>query len=36
MSILETFDNGKKISIIRPLYINNKFVTDFEEKSEYF
>ena len=32
-SILKTFYNGKKIPIIPPLFINNKFVTDFQEKA---
>ena len=35
-SILKTFYNGKKVSIIPPLFINNKFVTDFQEKANVF
>ena len=31
-SILETFYNGKKVPITSPLFINNKFVIDFQEK----
>ena len=31
-SILKTFYDGKKIPIISPLFINNKFATDFQEK----
>ena len=35
-SILKTFYNGKKVPIIPPLFINNKFVTDFQEKANAF
>ena len=35
-SILKTFYNGKKVPIIPPLFINNKFVTDFQEKANVF
>ena len=35
-SILKTFYNGKKIPIIPPLFINNKFAIDFQEKSDAF
>ena len=34
-SILKTFYNGKKVPIIPPLFINNKF-TDFQEKASIF
>ena len=35
-SIPKTFYNGRKVSIILPLFINNKFVTDFQEKANVF
>ena len=35
-SILKTFYNGKKVPIIPLLFINNKFVTDFQEKAHVF
>ena len=35
-STLKTFFNGKKAPIILPLFINNKFVTDFQEKANVF
>ena len=35
-SILKAFYNGKKVPIIPPLFINNKFVTDFPEKANVF
>ena len=35
-AILKTFYNDKKVPMIRPLFINNKFGTDFEEKANFF
>ena len=35
-SIMKTFYNGKKVPIIPPLFIKNKFVTDFQEKPNVF
>ena len=35
-SILKTFVNGKKISVIPPLLVNDKFVTNFLEKANLF
>ena len=35
-SILKTFQNGKKVPIISPLFNNNKFVTDCQEKANVF
>ena len=35
-SILETFYNGKKVPIIHPFLINNKFVKNFQEKANVF
>ena len=32
-SILKTFYNRKKVPVILPFFINNKFVTDFEKKA---
>ena len=32
-SILKTFYNGKKVPIMTPLFIKNKFITDFQEKA---
>ena len=35
-SILKTFHNGKKVLVIPPLFINSKFITDFQEKANVF
>ena len=35
-SILKTFYNGKKIPIIRPLLVRDKFVTDMKTKADIF
>ena len=35
-SIVKTFVNGSKISLIRPLLVNNEFVTDILEKANLF
>ena len=35
-SILKTFANGSKISLIPPLLVNNEFVTDFLDKANLF
>ena len=35
-SILKTFLNNKKIPCIPPLFLENKFITDFKEKAELF
>ena len=35
-SILETFYNAKKVPIIHPLLIDNKIISDFEAKANYF
>ena len=35
-SILKTFYNGKKIPLIPPLLVNDKFVTDMETKADIF
>ena len=35
-SILKTFINGKKIPIIPPLLVNDKFITNFLEKANLF
>ena len=35
-SILKTFYNGKKVLIIPPLLINNKLISDFKLKANYF
>ena len=35
-SILKTFYNGKNVPIITPLFINNEYVTDFQEKANLF
>ena len=35
-SILKTFLNNQKIPCIPPLFQENKFITDFKEKSEIF
>ena len=35
-SILKTFVNGKKIPIIPPLFVNDKFITNFLEKANLF
>ena len=34
--IFKTFYNGKKVPIIPPLLINNKLISDFEVKTNYF
>ena len=34
-SILKTFYDGKKVPAIPPLFINNKRVTDFQEKANF-
>ena len=35
-SILKTFVNGKKIPIIPPVLVNDKFITNFLEKANLF
>ena len=35
-SILETLYNGKKIPLIPPILINNKLISNFKEKGNYF
>ena len=35
-ALLKTLLNGRKIPCIPPLFHDNKFITDFEEKSEVF
>ena len=35
-SVLKTFYNGKKVQIIPALLINNKLISDFEVKANYF
>ena len=35
-SLLKLFLNNKKIPIIPPLFHENKFITDFKEKAEFF
>ena len=35
-SILKTFYNGIKVPIVPPLFVNNKFVQDFQEKANVF
>ena len=35
-SLLKTFYNGKKVPIIHPLLIDNKIISDFEAKANYF
>ena len=35
-SILKTFLNNKKIPCIPSLFLENKFITDFKEKSELY
>ena len=35
-SILKTFYNGKKIPLIPPLFVNDKFVTDMKTKADIF
>ena len=35
-SILKTFYNGKKVSIIPPLLINDKLISDFEVRANHF
>ena len=34
--ILKGFYNGKRVSVIPPLLVNNKFVTDFKAKTNIF
>ena len=34
--ILKTFYNGNKIPLIPPIIVNDKFVSDYEEKRNYF
>ena len=34
--LLITFCSGKKVPIISPLLINNKLISDFEVKADYF
>ena len=36
MSLLKLFLKNKKIPIIPPLFHENKFITDFKEKAEFF
>ena len=33
---MKTFYNGKKVPIIHPLLIDNKIISDFEAKANYF
>ena len=35
-SILKTFYNGRKVSLIPPLVINNKLEADFKRKADHF
>ena len=35
-SILKTLYNGKKIPLIPPILINNKLISNFKEKGNYF
>ena len=35
-SILKCFYNGKRVPVIPPLLVNNKFVTDFKAKANFF
>ena len=35
-TLLKTLLNGRKISCIPPLFHDNKFITNFKEKSEIF
>ena len=35
-SLLKIFLNNKKISLIPPLFHENRFITDFKEKAELF
>ena len=35
-SILKTFYNGQNFPIITPLFINNQFITDFQENADVF
>ena len=35
-SLLKTFDNGKNVSVITPLLINNKVISDFGAKANDF
>ena len=34
--ILKTLCNGKKIPLILPILINNKFISNFKEKASHF
>ena len=36
LPIVKTFYNGKKVPIIRPLFSNNKYVTEIQEKASIF
>ena len=35
-SILKTLYNGKKISLIPPILVNNKLISNFKEKANHF
>ena len=35
-TILKIFYSGKKIPLIPPLIINDQFISDFQEKANYF
>ena len=35
-SLIKTLLNGKKVPCIPPIYDNNRYVTDFKEKSQLF
>ena len=35
-SILKTFLNNKKITVIPPIFHDNKYITDFKQKAEIF
>ena len=35
-SILKTFAHGRKVPVIPPLVINNKFISNFKTKGNYF
>ena len=35
-SILKGFYNGKRVPLVPPLLVNNKFVTDFKAKANIF
>ena len=36
LSILKTLYNGKKIPLIPPILVNNKLISNFKEKANYF